>query len=347
VTTRASIRHRTHVHGTGALHEPLPYYRWGVAAGLLGAFVVAVFFLALDLAAGRPFATPNALGSALFEGVPFDPARPLVPIVILAYSLVHGALLVGVALVVCGLVLGSRTQPPSASVLGLVLAGSFFAGLTFLSACFSSLSAPLATGLRTPLVLASHVLAAISMAGLIAISSQKAWHPESPLVPRPGRGRGARERSRAAGLHGREDRESRLDPEWFHLFSLTQLARKLREEPEYVANGRAGLVLLRSESLRALLEVAAEGTRFAEHTVLGAAIVVVLEGALEIVCDDEKRVARAGEMAVIPHDRPRMMCAVERVTFVWVLPLDPPDEDADARSFAMYGEPRAFGPRGS
>jgi quercetin dioxygenase-like cupin family protein len=154
-------------------------------------------------------------------------------------------------------------------------------------------------------------------------------------------------RARAGGLHDRADRESRLDPEWFHLFSLTQLAGKLREEPEYLANGRNGLVLLRSESLRALLEVAAEGTRFAEHTVLGAAIVVVIEGALEIVCDDEKRVARAGEMAVIPHDRPRMMCALERVTFVWALPLDPPDEDADARSFAVYGAPRAFGPRGS
>jgi hypothetical protein len=40
----------------------------GAITGLIGAAAVAVWFFALDLAAGRPFRTPGALGSALFLG---------------------------------------------------------------------------------------------------------------------------------------------------------------------------------------------------------------------------------------------------------------------------------------
>jgi hypothetical protein len=36
------------------------YYQWGMLGGVVGAFVVAVLFLILDLAAGRSFATPTA-----------------------------------------------------------------------------------------------------------------------------------------------------------------------------------------------------------------------------------------------------------------------------------------------
>src|SRR5688572_16774181 len=110
--TKIHAPRRTRVRGTGALREILPYYRWGVAAGLLGAFVVAVYFLALDLAAGRPLATPNALGSALFLGAPFDLARPISLTLIAGYTLVHGGLFLGLALLVSSLVLGSREHPP-------------------------------------------------------------------------------------------------------------------------------------------------------------------------------------------------------------------------------------------
>ena len=71
---------RTRVRGTGALREILPYYRWGMCAGVLGAFVVAVFFLA-------PSAT-----------------------LVAAYTAVHGALFVSLALLVSSLVLGSRRR---------------------------------------------------------------------------------------------------------------------------------------------------------------------------------------------------------------------------------------------
>lgn len=43
--------------------------REGIVSGLVGAGVVAFWFLLFDLVAGRPFFTPGALGSALFLGV--------------------------------------------------------------------------------------------------------------------------------------------------------------------------------------------------------------------------------------------------------------------------------------
>ena len=71
-----------------------------------------------------------------------------------------------------------------------------------------------------------------------------------------------------------------------------------------------------------VLEVAAEGVKIAEHTVSGPAIVHVLDGELDLVCLDETRVAHAGEMVVIPHDRPRSMSAKSDVTFLWTLAME-------------------------
>ena len=42
------------------------YLREGVIAGLIGAAVVAVWFLIYDAASGRPFRTPALLGAATF-----------------------------------------------------------------------------------------------------------------------------------------------------------------------------------------------------------------------------------------------------------------------------------------
>jgi hypothetical protein len=62
----------------------------GAIAGLLGAATVALWFLALDVAAGHPFRTPAALGKALlFGGV--GPSQPIDINfrVVAAYTVVH------------------------------------------------------------------------------------------------------------------------------------------------------------------------------------------------------------------------------------------------------------------
>ena len=61
----------------------------GIIAGLLGATAVAVWFLALDIAAGQPFRTPAALGHALLFGG--DGSQPIDRSVgvVAAYTVVH------------------------------------------------------------------------------------------------------------------------------------------------------------------------------------------------------------------------------------------------------------------
>ncbi len=84
--------------------------REGVLAGVLGATAVAIWFLILDTAAGRPFYTPQMLGSSLatFFGAPgTGNAIPLV----LGYTLVHFAAFIVVGLIVSSVVNGAEGEP--------------------------------------------------------------------------------------------------------------------------------------------------------------------------------------------------------------------------------------------
>lgn len=63
--------------------------RDGLVAGLIGAGSVAVWFLVVDVVAGRAFFTPAVLGSAVFWGLR-DPATVSVGLQpVLAYTAVH------------------------------------------------------------------------------------------------------------------------------------------------------------------------------------------------------------------------------------------------------------------
>jgi hypothetical protein len=98
------------VEQTGGVSEDFPNGREGVRAGIVGASIVAVFFLAIDLAAERPLATPNALGAALFLGEPIDLARALSATLVLGYTAAHGTVFVGIAAVAASVLLGSRRR---------------------------------------------------------------------------------------------------------------------------------------------------------------------------------------------------------------------------------------------
>jgi hypothetical protein len=64
--------------------------REGLVAGLLGAAVVAVWFLAYDtLRFGRPFRTPALLGTAVFDGLPDPSALSINASVVLGYTVLH------------------------------------------------------------------------------------------------------------------------------------------------------------------------------------------------------------------------------------------------------------------
>lgn len=105
----AGLAMMAYLHRAGRETTPLgwqvlrghPLLLKGFATGLVGAAAVAVWFLLLDVAAGRPFRTPAALGAALLFGAqgPADIATTFA--LVAAYTVVHVAAFcaVGVVLV--------------------------------------------------------------------------------------------------------------------------------------------------------------------------------------------------------------------------------------------------------
>jgi hypothetical protein len=86
-----------YLHRTLHAPEPLgfavlkryPQLSRGLVTGLLGAVTVAVWFFLLDIATGRPFATPGALGSALLFGASNAEGAVVNLGVVAAYTVVH------------------------------------------------------------------------------------------------------------------------------------------------------------------------------------------------------------------------------------------------------------------
>ncbi|MGH7476251.1 MAG: hypothetical protein ACRELD_08170 [Longimicrobiales bacterium] len=69
-----------------------PLLSAGIVTGLVGGFAVAIWFLVLDIAAGRPLYTPAALGSFLFLGAAGPEEVRLTLGSVAAYTLLHFAL---------------------------------------------------------------------------------------------------------------------------------------------------------------------------------------------------------------------------------------------------------------
>ncbi len=80
-------------------------------AGLIGAAVVAVWFLLFDIWRGQPFLTPGLLGAAVFQGVT-NPIglRPTVGNV-LGYTIVHGLAFIAFGVVAASLMAVSEREP--------------------------------------------------------------------------------------------------------------------------------------------------------------------------------------------------------------------------------------------
>ncbi|MBI2460925.1 MAG: hypothetical protein HYV61_05440 [Candidatus Rokubacteria bacterium] len=92
----------------GSLAGVLPE---GVVAGLLGAAIVAAWFLIVDTLQGRPFFTPALLGAAVFEGLQ-DPALLQMSLgVILGYTVLHGAAFVAFGILCAILIVAAEREP--------------------------------------------------------------------------------------------------------------------------------------------------------------------------------------------------------------------------------------------
>ena len=108
----------------------------------------------------------------------------------------------------------------------------------------------------------------------------------------------------------RDDREMRLHPESTHVFDLAATTYTLRQEPEYAANGRTGITLVKNPQQRIVLEVLRHGTGMGRHRAPGPISVQVLEGEIRFEADNEVFYLRKGELVELPAHRPHAVEAV-------------------------------------
>src|SRR5919198_2163739 len=85
--------------------------REGIVAGLIGAGVVAVWFLLFDAARGRPFLTPGLLGGAVFQGVSTPVGLQITIANVLGYTLIHGLAFIAFGVVAASLLALSEREP--------------------------------------------------------------------------------------------------------------------------------------------------------------------------------------------------------------------------------------------
>lgn len=113
---------------TGTRREGTSYMESSVPIGLVAAATVAAAVLVLDWIAGRPLATPSALGAVVFRGEAFDLMAPVEGILVFGYTLLHSAAFVVAAT-------AAITVERSLRSYGLSPRTQFFIGVPALFAC--------------------------------------------------------------------------------------------------------------------------------------------------------------------------------------------------------------------
>jgi quercetin dioxygenase-like cupin family protein len=114
----------------------------------------------------------------------------------------------------------------------------------------------------------------------------------------------------------REKRKERLDASALHVLGLDEYVRELREEPEYAANGRNGITLVKTPGLRLVLEVLRRGAELAEHRARGPITVHVLAGEIRFHAGEDTFRIREHEVLALPPARPHAVEAVRDSTLL-------------------------------
>src|SRR5918911_338196 len=103
--------------------KPHSTLREGTIAGALGATVVAIWFLIVDVIAAHPLYTPRALGAALFSVLgPLGVESPTLYVV--AYTVVHYIVFIVAGLLATAVIHAAQREPT-------VLAGAFVLFIVF------------------------------------------------------------------------------------------------------------------------------------------------------------------------------------------------------------------------
>lgn len=152
-------------------------YAEGFQAGLVGAATIALWFFLLDTIAGRPFYTPNLLGTAWLQGTAALAAPETLPVsfeTVLTFTWLHvlAFLLIGIA----GAQLVALAEREPNFGFGILLFFVVFeAGFLVVSMLFAE---PLLRALAWPAILVGNLLAAAAMATIF-------WRRHPGLTIRP------------------------------------------------------------------------------------------------------------------------------------------------------------------
>jgi hypothetical protein len=98
-------------HATGPPRRSV--LREGIGAGLIGAALVALWFLLLDVVRGQPFLTPALLGAAVFYGVTEPTGLAVTAGPVLGYTVLHLLAFVAFGIVAASLLAASEHEPPT------------------------------------------------------------------------------------------------------------------------------------------------------------------------------------------------------------------------------------------
>ena len=85
--------------------------REGITAGLIGASVVAVWFLVFDVARGKPLLTPTLLGSLVFLEVQASAQASAAVLPILGYTVLHGLAFIAFGVIAASLIAVAGREP--------------------------------------------------------------------------------------------------------------------------------------------------------------------------------------------------------------------------------------------
>lgn len=154
----------------------------GFITGIIGAGIVAAWFLLLDTIQNVPLWTPSLLGTVLFKGTDAAVAHQQVdPGMVAAYTLVHHAAFIGVGLVASFLVSEIERIPP----LGIALVFLFVFFETAFQIFLLAVGGPLLGGIAFWGVALANLLAAAGMAAYlwyrhprILFHFNRIWHEE-------------------------------------------------------------------------------------------------------------------------------------------------------------------------
>ena len=97
------------------------YVREGIIGGLIGATLVAVWFLIYDASRGRLFRTPALLGAATFQGVTDPSTVPVTSHLVMQYTVLHGVVFALIGILIASLIWSAQSQPGRLLTLVLVV----------------------------------------------------------------------------------------------------------------------------------------------------------------------------------------------------------------------------------